>query len=196
MRVGLFGGTFDPAHAGHAHVAETARKRIGLDRVIWLATPQNPLKAPRAGALCDRLASARRLARGRSMIVSDAEARLGSAYTVDTLRALKARYPAVRFVWIMGGDSLAGFHRWRGWRDILRLVPVAVVARPATSLKGLHGPMAVRFASARIASRRARSLPDLAPPAWVYLEAPLNLASSTALRGQLAQAALRAGSVA
>src|SRR5687767_5931851 len=106
MRVGLFGGSFNPAHEGHAHVAETARRRLALDRVIWLVSPQNPLKSAHETApLKDRMAGVRGHARGRAMVVSDAEARLGAQYSIDTVRALKARFPGVHFVWIMGADS-------------------------------------------------------------------------------------------
>ncbi len=186
MRVGLFGGSFNPAHEGHAHVAETALQRLGLDRVIWLVSPQNPLKPSHETAdLADRMAAARRFARGPAMIVSDAERRLGSAYTIDTVRALKARFPGVRFVWIMGADSLASFHLWRGWAKILRELPVAVVARPRVSLKGRLAPAARRFARFRRPSWRAASLPGAIPPAWVFLRGPLNFQSSTALRERL-----------
>src|SRR5687768_944682 len=105
MRVGLFGGSFNPAHEGHSHVAETALVRLGLDRVIWLVSPQNPLKSSaETASLVERMAGARARARGPKMVVSDVEARLGSQYTIDTLRALKARHPGVHFVWIMGAD--------------------------------------------------------------------------------------------
>ncbi len=105
-------------------MAETARRRLNLDRVIWLVSPQNPLKSNHETAsLAERMAGARALATGPGMIVSDAETRLGSAYTIDTVRALKRRFPGVKFVWIMGADSLAGFHRWRGWTQIMREVP-------------------------------------------------------------------------
>jgi nicotinate-nucleotide adenylyltransferase len=181
--VGLFGGSFDPAHDGHAHVAETARRRLRLDRVIWLVSPQNPLK-PQSSSLQGRLASARRFAAGPSMIVSDIEARLGSAYTIDTLRALRARFPGVRFVWIMGADNLQGLHRWRGWTQILQEAPVAVVARPHSALKSRLAPAAVRFAHRRLPSREAPLLAGRAPPAWLYMRAPLNFSSSTALRAQ------------
>ena len=186
MRVGLFGGSFNPAHDGHAHVAETARRRLGLDRVIWLVSPQNPLKSRRETASLEtRLAGARGQARGPSMIVTDAESRIGSQFTLDTLRVLKARYPKVRFVWVMGADNLVGFHRWRGWAQIMRSVPVAVVARPGLSLKGRAGPVARRFAHARLPASHASRLALTAPPAWVYLTAPFNFASSTALRARL-----------
>ena len=186
MRVGLFGGSFNPAHEGHAHVAETARKRLRLDRVIWLVSPQNPLKPTHeTEAVTRRMWNAQRYARGPSMIVSDAETRIGSRYTIDTLRVLKARYPGVCFVWIMGADSLASFHRWRGWSQIMREAPVAVVARPWASLKSRTSPAARRFASARIPASAAATLPCRKPPAWVYLAVPLNFTSSTALRRSL-----------
>jgi nicotinate-nucleotide adenylyltransferase len=186
MRVGLFGGSFNPAHEGHAHVAETALQRLKLDRVIWLVSPQNPLKPSRETAdFAKRLAGARGLARGPAMIVSDAERRLGSQYTIDTVRALKARFPDVRFVWIMGADSLASFHRWRGWTEIMHEVPLAVVARPQISLRSRFAPAARRFARFRRSSSRAASLPGAPPPAWVFLRAPLHFHSSTALRSAL-----------
>jgi nicotinate-nucleotide adenylyltransferase len=183
MRVGLFGGSFNPAHAGHAQVAQTALKRLALDRVIWLVTPQNPLKAAHQTApLSARMASARALARGPSMIVSDAETRIGAQYTLDTLRVLKARFPGVHFVWLMGGDNLTSFHRWRGWVEIMRFTPMAVVARPDSLQKSRAGVAARRFAHARLPSREGPRLPLAGPPAWVYLRGPLNFDSSTALR--------------
>jgi nicotinate-nucleotide adenylyltransferase len=186
MRVGLFGGSFNPAHEGHAHVAETARRRLRLDRVIWLVSPQNPLKPTHETAdLTHRMAGARAHARGRDMIVSDIETRLGSAYTIDTVRALQARFPRVKFVWIMGADSLASFHRWRGWTQIMREVPVAVVSRPWIALKSRFAPAARRFARFRITSAQAATLPGSSPPAWVFLRGPLNFQSSTNLRERM-----------
>jgi len=183
MRVGLFGGSFNPAHDGHAHVAETALSRLDLDRVVWLVSPQNPLKARHETApLADRMASARSMAKGPAMIVSDVETRIGTAWTVDTVRALKARHPGVRFVWLMGSDNLASFHKWRGWTDIMRMMPVAVVARPGSLLESRAAPAARRFAGHRVSSDEARMLPMMTAPAWTYLTAPLNLSSSTALR--------------
>ena len=183
MRVGLFGGSFDPAHAGHAHVAETALMRLRLDRVIWLVSPGNPLKVGRRFApLAQRAAGARRVARGPRMIVSDAEARMGARYTIDVLRVLKARFPGVRFVWIMGGDGLADFHRWRGWTEIMILTPVAVVARPSALRTSRAAPTARRFARRRLPASAAGLLAGATPPAWAYLTAPLNAQSSTVLR--------------
>lgn len=183
MKVGLFGGSFNPAHAGHQHVAETALQSLDLDRVVWLVSPQNPLKDARHSApLSERMASARAAAHGPSMVVSDFESRAGVQRTIDTLRLLVRRHPDVRFVWLMGSDNLAGFHRWRGWTDIMRLMPVAVIARPGSLLESRTAPAAARFASARVPSERAALLPYMPAPAWTYLTAPLNHMSSTALR--------------
>ena len=191
MKVGLFGGSFNPAHDGHAHVAETALRRLDLDRVVWLVSPQNPLKNARDSApLAARMASAERAARlaasGPAMIVSDLESRIGTRWTVDSLRALTARHPGVRFVWLMGSDNLATFHRWRGWTDIMRMMPVAVIARPGSELDSRTAPAAARFSHARLSSSRARLLPHLQAPAWSLLNAPLNHLSSTALRAAAA----------
>ena len=183
MRVGLFGGSFNPAHEGHAHVAETAQMRLGLDRMIWLVSPKNPLKIDAPASLDDRLEGARRFARGPSMIVSAAEGPLGTSYSLDTIRLLKARHPGVCFVWVMGADSLASFHRWKGWTEIFRELPIAVVARPGAE-KALTSPAARRFAHARVG---AGALVRAEPPAWTWLSAPLNFISSTALRERLAR---------
>ena len=183
MRVGLFGGSFNPAHDGHLHVAETALARLNLDRVVWLVSPQNPLKnAADSAPLADRMASAGAVAHGPSMTVSDFETRAGTGWTIDTLRVLVARHPEVRFVWLMGSDNLAGFHRWRGWSDIMRLMPVAVIARPGSLLDSRTAPAAQRFARFRVPAAQARLLPRMAAPAWTYLTAPLNHRSSTAIR--------------
>jgi len=186
MRVGLYGGSFNPAHEGHAHVAQTALKRLGLDRVVWLVSPQNPLK-PRdeTAALDRRLWGAARFAQGPSMIVSAAETRIGSFYTIDTVRALKARHPRVRFVWIMGADSLLSFHRWRGWTELFAEIPIAVVARPGSTVRSRFAPAARRFAHARLPATQARLLAGARTPAWAFLQAPLNYASSTAIRSRL-----------
>lgn len=190
MRVGLFGGSFNPAHEGHAHVAETARQRLGLDAVIWLVSPQNPLKSSHETApLKHRMESVRRFAHGPGMIVSDVESRFGSQYSIDTIRALKARFPGVNFVWIMGADSLAGFHRWRGWTQIMAEIPVAVISRPWISMKSRFSPAARRFAHAQRPPREAKLIAGSKPPAWVFLTGPLNFQSSTALRERMRRTA-------
>jgi nicotinate-nucleotide adenylyltransferase len=183
LRVGLLGGSFDPPHAGHWHVAEAARRRLGLDRVIWLVTPGNPLKDVRdLPTLEARLGEVRRLARGPRMVITDLERQVGSRYTIDTVRWLQARYARVRFVWIMGADNLAGFHRWKGWGDLAAVIPIAVISRPGLALKSRFSPTARRYAFARIPLERARRLADMSPPAWVYIPAPFRFVSSTALR--------------
>jgi nicotinate-nucleotide adenylyltransferase len=181
MRIGLLGGSFDPAHAGHAHVARTGLSRLKLDAVWWLVSPQNPLK-PKSSPLADRMVSARKVARGRRMVVSDLETRLGTAYTIDTLRALKQRYHGVHFVWLMGGDNLSGFERWRGWDDIARTVPVCVVSRPGGRAGVRMGKLAMRFSAGRMREEQALLLPVTAAPAWAYLSARWNPESSTRLR--------------
>lgn len=166
-------------------MAETAMRRLDLDRVVWLVSPQNPLKSTHEMAPLDqRMASARELACrvGPKMIVSDVENRMGTQWTVDTLRAIVARHPGVHFVWLMGSDNLAGFHRWRGWTDIMRLMPMAVISRPGSLLDSRTAPAAIRFGRDRIPSAQAGLLPTLQAPAWTYLTAPLNPRSSTALR--------------
>ena len=184
MKVGLFGGSFNPAHEGHRHVAETARMRLGLDCVIWLVSPQNPLKSKADTApLHQRIAEVRAFA-GPKDIVSDFETHIHATYTLDTLRALKARYPGVNFVWIMGGDSLASFHRWRGWVQIMHMVPVAVVSRPGALLNARLSPAAKRFARFRRPERAGLILPCAEAPAWSYLKGPLHSHSSTAIRAQ------------
>ncbi len=183
MAVGLYGGSFNPVHAGHLHVARTALRRLGLDRVVWLVSPQNPLK-PSAGTadLDARVAETRLSAHGPSMIVSDIERRIGTRYTLDTVRWLKARFPGVRFVWIMGADSLAGFHHWRGWADLAKEVPVVVISRPGAATRSRFSPVARRFAGSRLAPGAAGTLAARTPPAWIYLPAPFHAVSSTALR--------------
>lgn len=191
MKVGLYGGSFNPVHDGHAHVAETALKRLGLDRVIWLVSPQNPLKGREETAhLEERLAGVRDVARGPSMIVSDAETRLGTQYTLDVIRVLKARFPGVHFVWIMGADSLLSFHRWRGWTQIMQACPVVVISRPWAAMKSRFSPAARRFAHARLPASAAKTLATRDVPAWVYLPGRLNFASSTALRKRMRAGAM------
>ncbi len=183
MRVGLYGGSFDPPHAGHAHVARTALRRLNLDRVVWLVSPQNPLKAaPPANGWSSRLLHVEHHAWGPSMLVSDFEGRVAARYTIETIRALKFRFRGVHFVWIMGADGLAAFHRWRDWTSIMREIPIAVVARPHVGLKSRFSPAARRFARARRPLSAASRLAVARPPAWVYLDAPLSGASSTAIR--------------
>ncbi len=182
-RIGLLGGSFNPAHGGHLAVSLEALKRLGLDRVIWLVSPQNPLK-PVAGMapLAARVAAARRLARHPRLAVSTVEARLGTRHTAALLARLTGRYPAARFVWLMGADNLATIHRWRDWRQIFALAPVAVFDRPGYARTALNGPAAQRFARARLGAGQLASLADHRPPAWGFIRMRLDPTSATAIR--------------
>lgn len=183
MRIGLYGGSFDPAHAGHRHVAVTALRRLRLDRVWWTVTPGNPLKdRSRLASRPERLAHTGHVARHPRMAVTDIDGAIGAVFTVDTLRFLLRRCPGVRFCWIMGADSLGGFHRWRAWREIAARVPFAVVDRPGWTLRASRSPAARALAAARIPETEASRLAERAPPAWVFLHGPLSRLSSTALR--------------
>jgi nicotinate-nucleotide adenylyltransferase len=185
-RIGLLGGSFNPGHAGHRHVAEIALKSLGLDEVWLLVSPQNPLK-PVAGMapLPERLASARAAAGGHPCIrATDIERALGTRYTADTLRALTRRFPRCRFVWLMGADNLAQVARWARWTDIFGAVPVAILARSPYSSRALASKAARRLARCRFDERRARRLAERAPPAWVFVHSRLHPASATAIRNR------------
>jgi nicotinate-nucleotide adenylyltransferase len=183
QRIGLFGGSFDPAHAGHAHVAETAARVLALDAVWWLPTADHPFK-PNQSPLAARSLSALSLARGRGMVVSHAEATLGTSRTLDLVRAAKAVRPGVKFVWIMGADGLAELHRWRHWQTLLSEVAVCVVARPGSTLAPLRAPAARwgRRHRVRLAEAFGGGLWVKGPPAWVYVPAPLVPLASRDLR--------------
>jgi nicotinate-nucleotide adenylyltransferase len=182
-RVGILGGSFNPAHQGHVEISRTALRRLGLDEVWWLVSPQNPLK-PVAGMapLPERLAAARALAQDRRIRVSAIEQDLGTRYSADTLAALVARNRATRFVWLMGADNLADIARWERWPQIFRTMPVAVLARPTYSLKGLAAKAARRFRRFRLPDGAARTLAKRRPPAWVFVVGRLSPLSATAIR--------------
>jgi len=189
-RIGLLGGSFNPAHAGHLHISREALKRLALDEVWWLVSPQNPLKSVDELAGYDaRFASAEALANDARIQVLDIEAQLGLRYTVDTIAVLQKMYARTQFVWLMGADNLAGFHRWRRWREIAAMLPIAVLDRAPYGLRALHGRFARMFAAARLNERNAAQLAECAAPAWVYLSIPRHPLSSTVLRKTLGQAA-------
>jgi len=183
MRIALYGGSFNPPHRAHRAVAHAALTRLGVDRVWWMVTPGNPLKPPgELAPLAQRVAAARALADDPRIVVTAFEAADGLNFTADTIAFLVRRRPGVRFVFLMGADNLASLHRWERWRDIARLVPIAVVDRPGASYACLSARAAVALARHRIDEAEARALPDLRPPAWVFLHAPRDPISSTALR--------------
>ena len=182
-RVGLLGGSFNPAHAGHRHISLLALKRLQLDQVWWLISPQNPLKsAADMAPYAERRASAQESAGDRRIEISEAEVELGTQYTVDTLRALRCRHPHHRFVWIMGADNLLQVTQWRQWIDIFETVPVAVFDRPTYSFQALAGTAATRFARCRLKEHEGGTLADRDPPAWIFLWGSNDSTSATALR--------------
>lgn len=183
MRIGLYGGSFNPAHAGHRHVSLMALKRLRLDRIWWIVTPGNPLKdTGELASTAMRVAQAREVASDPRIDVTAFEAEIGARYTVDTLAYLKRRHPGVRFVWIMGADNLASFHRWRGWRSIARMMPIAVIDRPGWTLKAVRSRSAVALSPWRVGEHESVALPDAEPPAWAFLHGPRSHLSSTMLR--------------
>lgn len=180
--IGLFGGSFDPAHDGHAHVTGHALRAFGLDRMWWLVSPGNPLKANGPAPMAQRVARAKALISHPRVVVTTAEAQLGTRYTADTLRRLIHLYPGRRFVWIMGADNLAGFHHWENWRWIMETVPVAVIARPGQQRRALSSVAARAYAKNRILPARAMTLASIPAPAWCYVTIPMRDISSTQLR--------------
>jgi len=184
-RIGLMGGSFNPAHDGHRHISLRALRGLRLDAVWWLVSPQNPLK-PTAGMapLAARLARAGQVAGHRAIRVTAIEAALGTRYTVDTVAALRRRLPRARFVWLMGADNLAEVTRWRRWPALFALVPIAIFDRPAYSLEALRSPAAARFGRFRGDARRLAALPDMMPPAWIFVTGGLHRASATRIRRQ------------
>jgi nicotinate-nucleotide adenylyltransferase len=181
MTVGLLGGSFDPAHAGHAHITREAMKRFGLDRVWWLVSPGNPLKARGPAPMGDRIAQARAVMDHPRVIVTDIEARLGTRYTAETLGLLIASYPDVRFVWLMGADNLIQFHHWDNWQRIMGMVPVGVLARPGAGARAGLSVAARVFSGARVPPGVLARSP---PPAWSFAVMPMVNLSSSAIRAR------------
>lgn len=182
-KIGLLGGSFNPAHEGHLHISREALKRLNLDEVWWMVSPQNPLKSSDGMAgFAQRVNSARAVARDPRIRVTDVERRLGTTQTALTLDRLNRAFPGVRFVWLMGADNLLQIHRWYRWHKIFMSVPLAVFARPTYDSKALSGLAATRFARAQLPERFASTLANRAPPAWVFLAIRRHAASATAIR--------------
>jgi nicotinate-nucleotide adenylyltransferase len=182
MVVGLLGGSFDPAHDGHVHITCEALKRLGLDQVWWLVSPGNPLKARQPAPMADRIARAKAVMRHPRVKITALEERFGTRATADTLDRLRALYPGVSFVWLMGADNLVQFHRWDRWRDILRSVAVGVLARPGAGVQARMSVAARAFRVHQVA--RGETLRGRKPPVWAFVNLPMNGASSTEIRAR------------
>lgn len=187
MKIGLLGGSFDPAHAGHVHITEAALVRFGLDRIWWLVSPGNPLKAHGPSPLDARIAAARRVMNHPRVDVTGIEAGLGTRMTADTIAALQGLYPGVRFVWLMGADNMVQFDRWDRWWDIAARVPIGVIARPGWRMPARYSRAARIMWRDRVDDAQARHLADCPAPAWAMINVPMNKLSSTQIRAALAR---------
>ena len=182
-RVGLLGGSFDPPHEGHLHVTLAALRSLRVQSVWWLVSPGNPLKDAPGASLEHRIRASRTLVgRYQRVSVSDMESRLGTRHTVDLLRRLSIRAPSCRFVWIMGADNLAVFHKWKAWPEIFLRIPIAVMPRPGSQVRAGLSLAARRFARFRVPPRAAAGLALHGPPRWCLLGGPLQPASSSRIR--------------
>ncbi len=185
LRIGLLGGSFNPAHAAHREISLTALHRLKLDQVWWLVSPQNPLKSVRGMAPLDRrVQQATAVAAHPRIRVTAIETSLGTRYTADTLRRLTTHYPQAAFVWLMGADNLAQFHRWQDWQGIARTMPIAVLDRPGFNLTAIQGPAARWLSRHRLPRYDAAALAGKAPPAFLLLKSKLNPLSATAIRAR------------
>ncbi len=181
--IGLLGGSFNPPHQGHREISLAALEAMDLDQVWWLVSPGNPQKDPKAYAdESARLKASAAIADHPRIHVSDFEFQSGTRYSLDTIKALKAAFPAVDFVWLIGADNLASFHSWKNWQEIMAALPIAVFNRPGFRQKALCSPAARLFAKERVATREIRRLAHRAPPAWAYIGKTANQQSATRLR--------------
>ena len=190
IRIGLLGGSFNPAHEGHVHVARQAMTHAGLHQLWLMVSPGNPLKPSNGMApFAARLASAQRFADGRHVIATDIESRLHTRFTADSMRALRRRFPCARFVWLMGADNLSQLPRWSNWTRIMRAMPMLVLPRPGFTRRALAGRAASRYRKYRLCARAGLCLPQTAAPSWILLPVKENPLSATALRQSLQGAA-------
>ena len=185
LKVGLFGGSFNPAHMGHLHVAETALRALNLDEIWWLVSPQNPLK-PEQPSYDSRVATVRKLPLSRHMKISRLEIDHGTQYTIDTLRLARRLYAQNRFVFLMGADNFAQLPRWKNWQEIMHTMPIAIIARPTNSgaphFRARLGQTARQYRHARVPEAQAHILAGKHAPAWTYITSPLSRLSSSAIR--------------
>lgn len=185
MKIGLFGGSFNPAHSGHLHVAKAGLRELGLDQIWWLVSPQSPLKSQQP-SYKSRVATVEALDLPWGMKVSHFEQEAGTNYTIDLLKSLQSRHPKTQFVFMMGSDNLTQLPKWRDWKTIMTTFPIAVIARPGDSLKSRLSQAARQYADRRLPESHATILAEMSAPCWTYLTLPLDSASSTALRAKLA----------
>lgn len=185
LRVGLLGGSFDPPHEGHMHISRWALKEFGLDQVWWLVSPGNPLKAQGPAPMERRMEACRALVDHHPrIVVTDLEAQFGTRYTAATLARLFKRAPHVRFVWLMGADNLANFHRWEKWSTIMKTIPIGVLARPEEQIKAGCSHAARCYRNNRLPARRSTALPFRKAPCWALLTGPMVRISSTEIRAR------------
>jgi nicotinate-nucleotide adenylyltransferase len=186
LRIGLLGGSFNPAHEGHLLMSQEAMRHLGLDQVWWLVSPQNPLKSNSGmRPLAERIALARIMAARRpKIIVTSLEQALGTRYTTDTLRALRQRFPAARFVWLLGTDNWQQLPRWRHWQTIIQQVPIAVLQRPGYAGGMAFGKASSRWRRQRLPATAALRLATSLPPTWCLLNNRRSVMSATAIRRQ------------
>jgi nicotinate-nucleotide adenylyltransferase len=186
LRIGLLGGSFNPPHAGHRLISLIARKQLELDRIWWIVTPGNPLKDTQSlPPQEERMAASQALMPEPFIDITGFEAEIGTRYTLDTLRYLKLRCKGVRFVWLMGADNLRQFHRWQGWREIARLMPIAVIDRPGATLKATASRATHGMAGSRIKIHAAATLASRKRQGWIFIHGPRSPLSSTAIRANL-----------
>ncbi len=183
--IGLFGGSFNPAHSGHMHVAQTALKTLNLDEIWWLVSPQNQLK-PKQPSYSSRVATVRALGLKRRMKISGLEHDNGVRFTIDMVRLARRKHADTRFVFLMGADNFAQLPKWKDWQEIIETLPIAIIARPSKSgepqFRARLGQAARMYSQARVPESGAHRLASHNAPTWCYITAPMNRLSSSAIR--------------
>ncbi len=183
LKIGLFGGSFNPPHQGHVQVSQLALRRLDLDQIWWIVTPGNPLKShTQLLPIDERLLLCRKICTNPSFKVTGFEAGFNTRFTADTLKILLTHRPLAMFTWVMGADNLAGFHKWERWRDIITSVPIAVIDRPGASQSSFSSPAACQIERFRLKRNQAPCLPFRDAPAWTYIHGPRSYLSSSAIR--------------